>query len=93
MGDPSSVRCPADALASFAAAVLRVLGADAEIADEVSRHLVGPNLAGHDSHGVIGLPSYVAQAERGEPVPAARGSASCRATAAARPSSARTRGR
>ena len=47
------------------------MGADTEIATEVSRHLVRSNLSGHDSHGVIRVPQYVAQAENGELDPTA----------------------
>jgi hypothetical protein len=48
------------------------MGAGEDVAAEVSRHLVRSNLSGHDSHGVILLPTYVAQADRGELVAAAR---------------------
>jgi uncharacterized oxidoreductase len=48
------------------------MGADRDVAEEVARHLVGSNLAGHDSHGVIRVPQYVAEADRGLLVPAAR---------------------
>ncbi len=33
---------------------------------ELARHLVGANLAGHDSHGVGMIPAYVAGIERGD---------------------------
>jgi hydroxycarboxylate dehydrogenase B len=59
-------------LVAFAAAVLRAIGADPEIAAEVARHLVGANLAGHDSHGVFRLIQYANQVEAGELVPDAR---------------------
>jgi uncharacterized oxidoreductase len=48
------------------------MGADEEIAAEVARHLVRANLSGHDSHGVISVAQYHAQAEKGDLVPAAR---------------------
>lgn len=35
----------------------------------VARHMVGANLAGHDSHGVILLPSYIDRIRAGEVVP------------------------
>jgi len=38
----------------------------------VARHLVGANLAGHDSHGVQRLPQYLAQVDAGTLVPSAR---------------------
>ena len=44
--------------------VLRAMGADAEIAFEVARHLVRANTSGHDSHGVLRLAQYVAELDR-----------------------------
>ena len=58
--------CAAESLIAFAHGVFRHMGADDEIAAEVARHLVRANLSGHDSHGVIRVPQYVAQAESGE---------------------------
>jgi LDH2 family malate/lactate/ureidoglycolate dehydrogenase len=66
------VLCPSAPLRAFVAAVVRRMGADPDVADEVARHLVGANLAGHDSHGVIRVPQYLAEADRGLLVPAAR---------------------
>ncbi len=63
---------PAGALQRFAAALVEAMGADAEVAAEVARHLVGANLAGHDSHGVIRLPQYAAAVEEGTLKPGAR---------------------
>src|SRR5512144_2316424 len=68
----SDTICPPAPLERFARDVVRAMGSDAEIASTVSRHLIGANLAGHDSHGVILLPVYVEQADRGDLVPAAR---------------------
>jgi hydroxycarboxylate dehydrogenase B len=48
------------------------MGAPTDIASEVARHLVGANLAGHDSHGVMRLPQYKAEADAGGLRPAAR---------------------
>ena len=59
-------------LETFVQGVCRALGADAEIAAAVARHLVRANLSGHDSHGVIRVPQYVAQAASGELHPEAR---------------------
>ena len=51
-----------------------ILGA-AGASDEESRiimdHLVGANLAGHDSHGIILLPTYIARIKRSHIVPGA----------------------
>lgn len=58
-------RFAADALESMAAAVLRAAGCGEAEAAEVAAHLVGANLAGHDSHGVGMLPAYVDFLARG----------------------------
>lgn len=59
-------------LFTFAAAIYQAVGAPPEHAAIVARHQVGANLAGHDSHGVRLLPSYVTAIERGHLDPAAR---------------------
>ena len=61
----------AEALQTFTAEVVRAIGAGAETADQVARHLVTANLCGHDSHGVLRLSQYVEEADRGDLVPAA----------------------
>ncbi len=38
----------------------------------MARHLLGANLAGHDSHGVQRLPQYIAQVDAGTLIPDAR---------------------
>jgi hydroxycarboxylate dehydrogenase B len=68
----AGVTCPPGPLEAFVGGVVRRMGADPDVAAEVSRHMVRSNLSGHDSHGVILLPAYVGQAERGELAPAAR---------------------
>jgi uncharacterized oxidoreductase len=52
-------------------AILQAAGAPAEEAHIVMEHLVGANLAGHDSHGLILLPTYVNRIKRGHIVPGA----------------------
>lgn len=55
-------------------ALLRIYLAKGVAEDEASlivRHQVWANLAGHDSHGVIRTPRYVAQIDNGEVVPGA----------------------
>jgi LDH2 family malate/lactate/ureidoglycolate dehydrogenase len=59
-------------LQDFVDRVFQRLGADSDIALEAARHLVRANLSGHDSHGVIRVPQYVAQTESGDLVPSAR---------------------
>lgn len=46
-------------------------GASEDEAQTVMEHLVGANLAGHDSHGVILLPTYINRIKRGHIVPGA----------------------
>jgi uncharacterized oxidoreductase len=53
------------------AAIFQAAGASAEEAQIIMEHLVGANLAGHDSHGVILLPTYIARIKRGHIVPGA----------------------
>lgn len=52
-------------------AIFQAAGASAEEAQIVMEHLVGANLAGHDSHGVILIPSYINRIKRGHIVPGA----------------------
>ena len=59
-------------LQRFVAQLIRVLGADDDVAAEVALHLVRANLSGHDSHGVLRMPQYVAQIGAGELIPSAR---------------------
>ena len=51
--------------------VFRAYGASEEEARTVARHLVDANLTGHDSHGVIQVPTYVERIRRGQIVPGA----------------------
>ena len=55
----------ASSLAKMTNAVLRSYGCNEEEAGIVADHLVGANLAGHDSHGIGMLPMYGAQVEDG----------------------------
>ncbi len=47
------------------------VGAPQPIADDVSAILIGANLAGHDSHGVLRIPTYLQQIAAGTLDPAA----------------------
>jgi uncharacterized oxidoreductase len=62
----------ADELTAFAIAVYEAAGTLPEHARIVAAHQVGANLAGHDSHGVVLLPTYVDRIDRGHIVPTAR---------------------
>src|SRR5215813_7394207 len=66
-----TIRVPARALREFSANLARAMGTDTGAAAEVARHLVSANLSGHDSHGVLRWPQYVAELDRGELDPSA----------------------
>jgi len=59
-------------LTAFAIAAYQAAGTPPEHARIVATHQVGANLAGHDSHGVVLLPTYLERIDRGHIVPAAR---------------------
>ena len=61
----------AETLSDFAAALLRAGGLDPDEARTVARSLVGANLRGYESHGVMRIPQYLAQMEKGEITPGA----------------------
>src|SRR3977135_2218108 len=60
------------ALTVFAIPASEAAGSPSEHAQIVARHQVGANLVGHDSHGVVLLPTYVDRIGRGHIVPGAR---------------------
>jgi hydroxycarboxylate dehydrogenase B len=62
----------AEQLRSAAIRVFLAAGAGDENAAIVSDHLVDANLAGHDSHGVIRIPTYVRGIKEGRIAPAAQ---------------------
>ena len=55
----------ADDLESLVAEIFRAAGCDAPEAGRIATHLLGANLAGHDSHGVVRVPRYVEWLEAG----------------------------
>ena len=59
-------------LRTIASRLLQAAGASSEEGSTVARHLVGANLAGHDSHGVILVPTYIERIRRGHIVPGSR---------------------
>ena len=61
----------ADRLENIAAQLLIGAGASEEEAAIVSKHSVGANLAGHDSHGIIQIPTYIDRVKRCHIVPGA----------------------
>src|SRR5262245_59944995 len=62
----------ADRLRRVTSAILKSGGSAAGEADLVADHLVQANLAGHDSHGVGMIPTYVRHLQMGLVVPNAR---------------------
>ena len=62
---------PADKLKKIAAQLLEGAGVSNEEAAIVSRHSIDANLAGHDSHGIIQIPSYIDRIRVGHLVPGA----------------------
>lgn len=61
----------AETLRSLGEAIFRAAGATPENTAGVMTSLIGANLAGHDSHGVLRIPSYVADIKTGRLLPAA----------------------
>ena len=62
----------ADELIALAIAAYEAAGTPSAHARIVAAHQVGANLVGHDSHGVVLLPTYVDRIDRGHIVPTAR---------------------
>jgi len=62
---------PASSLDAFAAQLLAAGGLAADEAAVVAHSLVGANLRGHDSHGVMRIPFYLDQVAKKEVVPGA----------------------
>jgi LDH2 family malate/lactate/ureidoglycolate dehydrogenase len=52
--------------------ILRAGGTSEAEAQIVRRHMIGANLVGHDSHGVILLPTYMDRIKKGHIVPGAK---------------------
>jgi uncharacterized oxidoreductase len=65
-------RVQADRLTYIGAALLRAAGASEEEADAVATGCVNANLAGHDSHGVIAIPTYIDRIKAGHIVTGAK---------------------
>ena len=62
----SGIRVAADSLLRFASGLFQAAGVPLDEADLVSTSLVGSNLRGHDSHGVVRIPGYLPLLETGE---------------------------
>jgi len=64
-------KLPAQRLREIGRGLLIGAGAPPEEAETVARHVVGANLAGHDSHGIIQIPGYIDRIRAGHIVPGA----------------------
>ena len=62
---------PADKVNEIVEQLLQGAGATVEEAAIVARHSITANLAGHDSHGIIQIPTYIDRIKRGHLVPGA----------------------
>lgn len=62
----------AERLQEIARGLLQGAGATKREAECVAEGVVGANLVGHDSHGIIQIPSYIERIEAGHIVPGAR---------------------
>ena len=58
-------------LSQISRTLLEATGTPADEAEIVSRHCVDANLAGHDSHGIIQIPTYIDRVKVGHIVPGA----------------------
>ena len=61
----------AERLIDIANALLQAAGASAEEAATIARYNIGANLVGHDSHGIILIPTYIDRIKAGHIVPGA----------------------
>src|SRR6476469_4782194 len=64
-------KIPADRIEEIGRALFVAAGAPQDEAALVMRHIVGANLVGHDSHGVIQVPTYIDRIKVGHIVPGA----------------------
>ncbi|RMF88027.1 MAG: Ldh family oxidoreductase [Nitrospinota bacterium] len=60
-----------EALGEMVVGILQAAGASEAEAQTVREHMIKANLVGHDSHGVILLPTYIERIARGHIVPGA----------------------
>lgn len=72
MVDDQWITAPAEPLEALSVRLVEAAGAPSDVAKLVARHLVDANLCGHDSHGVLRIPTYVDAIDRGQLNPAAR---------------------
>jgi len=65
-------RVASERLRAIAADLLEASGAPRDEAETVARHCIDANLAGHDSHGIIQIPTYCDRIDKGHIVPGAK---------------------
>src|ERR1700738_2600810 len=70
-GGSTMPKIPAERLDEIGRALFVAAGTPPEEAEIVMRHVVAANLAGHDSHGVIQIPTYIERIKVGHIVPGA----------------------
>ncbi len=68
MADLPTTTVPVATLHSFIASIFAKAGTSEEEGARIAHHLIGANLAGHDSHGVIRVPRYVFWLQQGSVV-------------------------
>jgi len=68
MAEPSYVFIPVQELEGFVTRIFSATGCAAKEAARIANHLVGANLSGHDSHGVVRVPRYVEWQQAGHVV-------------------------
>jgi LDH2 family malate/lactate/ureidoglycolate dehydrogenase len=64
-------RIQAERLSNIGQALFEAAGAPRAEAETVMRHVIAANLAGHDSHGIIQVPTYIERIKAGHIVPGA----------------------
>src|SRR5215471_1165002 len=64
-------RVAAERLHQIGKSLLEAAGSSSDEAEVVMRHCVDANLAGHDSHGIIQIPTYIDRIKVGHIVPGA----------------------
>jgi LDH2 family malate/lactate/ureidoglycolate dehydrogenase len=71
LGRNAMPKIQADRLEEIGRALFIAAGTPKDEAALVMRHIVGANLVGHDSHGVIQIPTYIERIKVGHIVPGA----------------------
>jgi uncharacterized oxidoreductase len=61
-----------EALTSVTQTILEAVGTPVDIAQRVTEVLINSNLAGHDSHGILRIPSYLEEVDKQIVLPASR---------------------